>query len=720
MRLLDTETGQFVDKDPEDEETVYAILSHTWSTDGEQTYEQLKKVQRRYSSKSQTPQSSPRFAETDGTASPKLVRGLPTALGRLTESEVEALLRLVAETFGLTLPAPAPSPNNSSVPALDPHLPEPLPQSIWDDPEMSPKIRDACRVARENGYRYIWIDSCCIDKSSSSELSQAINSMYKWYGRAAVCYAYLTDVPPGEDHQAKDSHFRKSRWFKRGWTLQELIAPISVEFLSKDWAPIGSKHTLANLVETVTNINYKALWNLEPLNKFSVAQRLSWAANRETTRMEDKAYSLLGIFDINMPTLYGEGDRAFRRLQEHIMQRTPDQTLFAWGRVDLPSTRLPQNPNFHDTPNIPQAEAWIFPPRRRLFATSPDSFSGCEGISDCRRDPDQLLSSRGPKISYTPTPYGISTQFQMTPLTRDLLQRALPIPHILSEDFQLSFSSLPLEVRGSRKWYLAILQCQHEEFKDHLLGRVCYVAPSEEPDIEFVFTGVIGINSPPDDQYTLHDLVLLSPHTVEYCRPYTELKTVYIPHPDRTGLLSRHHNQPYATVKFVLSPEAHDALRSRGHSVNLRNPDLGQPTTHRLTLSKPEHTYVITIEFQHTLDDSGKRLTIDTEVRVSDPESSVRLDSTPGSDQEDTASDRVSWSDTIPWEAELDHKSVTLGAVGVGTLTVGLRLAFAGQGVYALSMVDILCDVAPPPRPVSSADEPAVVNHAAKETEEET
>ena len=121
--------------------------------------------------------------------------------------------------------------------------------------------------------------------------------MYKWYGLAVVCYAYLADVPPGEDHDAEDSAFCKSRWFRRGWTLQELVAPTNVEFLSEDWEPIGSKHALVNLVENVTKIDHKALLNVWHLDTFSIAQRLSWAAKRQTTRVEDRAYSLLGIFD---------------------------------------------------------------------------------------------------------------------------------------------------------------------------------------------------------------------------------------------------------------------------------------------------------------------------------------------------------------------------------------------------------------------------------------
>nr|VWO97085.1 Putative heme-binding peroxidase (EC [Ganoderma boninense] len=180
------------------------------------------------------------------------------------------------------------------------------PRSIWDDPELSPKIVRACAVARANGYQYLWIDSCCIDKSSSSELSEAINSMYAWYSQAHVCYAYLADVSTGENHRERSSRFRSSRWFRRGWTLQELIAPLHLVFLSQDWSVIGPKYAFVDIVQEITGISDEALLQLKPLDQFSVAQRLSWASTRKTTRVEDQAYSLLGIFDINMPTLYGE------------------------------------------------------------------------------------------------------------------------------------------------------------------------------------------------------------------------------------------------------------------------------------------------------------------------------------------------------------------------------------------------------------------------------
>ncbi|KAM5546072.1 hypothetical protein V8D89_000198 [Ganoderma adspersum] len=184
----------------------------------------------------------------------------------------------------------------------------PRPLSIWDDPDLSSKIRDACAVARANGFDLIWIDSCCIDKTSSAELSEAINSMYAWYAGAEVCYAYLADVPPHDDHWARRSPFRRSVWFTRGWTLQELIAPFEAIILSQDWNVIGSKRDLVDLIEAITNISTEALLHEIPLHKFSVAQRLSWASRRWTTRVEDQAYSLLGMFDIHMPRMHGEGE----------------------------------------------------------------------------------------------------------------------------------------------------------------------------------------------------------------------------------------------------------------------------------------------------------------------------------------------------------------------------------------------------------------------------
>ncbi|EMT73612.1 Vegetative incompatibility protein HET-E-1 [Fusarium odoratissimum] len=184
------------------------------------------------------------------------------------------------------------------------------------------KIRGACSLAQSDNYEYIWIDTCCINKSSSSELSEAINSMYSWYKKAAVCYAYLKDVQYRPE-------VRGSEWFHRGWTLQELIAPKSVIFFSRDWNPLGTKVTLRPLISSITGIEETILagGNLDLL---SVARKMSWASKRKTTRKEDMAYCLMGIFSVNMPLLYGEGDEAFIRLQEQIITQTGDQSIFAW------------------------------------------------------------------------------------------------------------------------------------------------------------------------------------------------------------------------------------------------------------------------------------------------------------------------------------------------------------------------------------------------------
>jgi hypothetical protein len=183
------------------------------------------------------------------------------------------------------------------------------------------KILFCVTQASNDGLQYIWIDTCCIDKSNNAELSEAIISMFRWYRNATKCYVYLTDVSStGQDPIAQPwtVTFRKSRWFTRGWTLQELIAPPSVEFFSIEGQLLGNKNTLEQQVHKITGIAVKALQG-HALSEFSVAERLLWAESRETKREEDKAYSLLGMFNVHMPPLYGEGVKsAFRRLHEEI------------------------------------------------------------------------------------------------------------------------------------------------------------------------------------------------------------------------------------------------------------------------------------------------------------------------------------------------------------------------------------------------------------------
>jgi Heterokaryon incompatibility protein (HET) len=187
------------------------------------------------------------------------------------------------------------------------------------------KILFCATQARNDGLQHIWIDTCCIDKSNNAELSEAIISMFRWYRNAIKCYVYLTDVSStGQDPIAQlwTLAFRESRWFTRGWTLQELIAPSSVEFFSIEGQLLGSKNTLEQQLHKITGIAVKALQG-HALSEFSVAERLSWADSRETKREEDKAYSLLGMFNVHMPPLYGEGvESAFQRLHEEIDKRS--------------------------------------------------------------------------------------------------------------------------------------------------------------------------------------------------------------------------------------------------------------------------------------------------------------------------------------------------------------------------------------------------------------
>ncbi|OTB10597.1 hypothetical protein K445DRAFT_69936 [Daldinia sp. EC12] len=188
------------------------------------------------------------------------------------------------------------------------------------------KIISCCRKCQKEGWKYVWIDTCCIDKTSSAELSEAINSMFAWYQRAAICYAFLSDVEEVRKWDELDT-FAESRWFTRGWTLQELIAPLSLIFLDSSWREIGSRSYLSSTIERTTGIS---AFQIAHFRGCSIATKMSWAAGRKTTRIEDQAYCLLGLFGINMPLLYGEEEKAFIRLQQEILKVSNDETIFAW------------------------------------------------------------------------------------------------------------------------------------------------------------------------------------------------------------------------------------------------------------------------------------------------------------------------------------------------------------------------------------------------------
>jgi len=198
----------------------------------------------------------------------------------------------------------------------------------WEDDSYA-KLRNVCTLAAADGLDYVWIDTCCIDKTSSAELSEAINSMYRWYRDSIICYAYLADVP--------DKDFGKSEWFERGWTLQELVAPSDIVFLDGHWTQIGTKATMHQRISQVTGIPTAVLVTGD-LNHTSAAQKMSWAAGRKTSVIEDRAYCLMGLFGVNMPMIYGEGDKAFIRLQEEILKTADDLSLFAWRVPDMKGT----------------------------------------------------------------------------------------------------------------------------------------------------------------------------------------------------------------------------------------------------------------------------------------------------------------------------------------------------------------------------------------------
>jgi hypothetical protein len=186
------------------------------------------------------------------------------------------------------------------------------------------KIQFCANKAAADGLRYFWIDTCCIDKRNAVELATAINSMFRWYQKAERCYVYLSDVSirdegqRGQSNPAWEAAFRRSRWFTRGWTLQELIAPTLVDFYSLEGERLGSKLSLEEIVHDITGISRNALRG-DALSNFRIDERMSWAEHRDTTLEEDKAYCLLGIFDVSMSLIYGEGrEKAFRRLQQKV------------------------------------------------------------------------------------------------------------------------------------------------------------------------------------------------------------------------------------------------------------------------------------------------------------------------------------------------------------------------------------------------------------------
>ena len=250
------------------------------------------------------------------------------------------------------------------------------------------KIRACCALAVEHSLDWVWIDTCCIDKSSSAELTEAINSMFNWYSNATMCFAYISDVQWDihTDLAVAHASFRASLWFTRGWTLQELLAPSIVIFFDRNWIRIGDKSTLMPEIPAATRIAKEYMF--DPMEA-SVATKMSWVARRQTSRSEDIAYCMLGLFDVNMPLLYGEGNKVFLRLQEEIISSSDDESIFAW---------------ISDSP------------RAGIIATSPTSFEKCH---DIRTRPFGTIN----RMPYTLTNKGLQVYIPNKPGTKHNVPR---------------------------------------------------------------------------------------------------------------------------------------------------------------------------------------------------------------------------------------------------------------------------------------------------------
>lgn len=277
--------------------------------------------------------------------------------------------------------------------------------------------------------------------------------MFRWYRKSIICYAYLSDIP--EVFSVYDPNwsglfdvkgrFKWSRWFTRGWTLQELIAPQIVEFYAADWKPIGTKEKLQNEIAAITGIDPGALLG-EDLSTFNIAQRMSWASQRSTTRLEDRAYSLLGIFQVNMPLVYGEGNRAFLRLQEEILKNTEDYTIFAWPGAEYGDYTLRVEPS--------NAEDEV-----SIFASDPAQFRRLEGCpwrySDLVRiRNEELNANSAPTSSESRELDGLETDYSPSAITGRGVSICFPLMHLRSRNY---LASTYYKLKTTGEWVCIVL-----------------------------------------------------------------------------------------------------------------------------------------------------------------------------------------------------------------------------------------------------------------------
>ena len=265
------------------------------------------------------------------------------------------------------------------------------------------KVRSFCEIAHARGLQYAWADTCCIDKTSATELSEAINSMARWYAQADVCVVYLSDVllPGGNEPGDIFQQLELSEWFTRGWTLQELLMPRKLIFYSASWERIGaldkdraligqalsapvnlspSNRGFLSSLERASHIRIDDLCITDQYQTASIAQRMFWASHRVTTREEDRSYSLFGIFDIAAPLIYGEGSKSFIRLQEEIMKTSNDESVFAW--ISRPA-------------EVFRPYTDRMPPEGNMLAMSPADFSDSNDIERTPLNMDRAMVVNG-------------------------------------------------------------------------------------------------------------------------------------------------------------------------------------------------------------------------------------------------------------------------------------------------------------------------------------
>ncbi|KAI0649801.1 hypothetical protein C8Q79DRAFT_1006132 [Trametes meyenii] len=556
MRLLDTETGQFLNV-LNHFAIPYAIFSHTWDLAGEQSYLDVRSIQ---------------TSVWKGHINETLSFWLSYLLGLIFIRVADAIDPFLQRVRRLPV-------LGSWMPRYSYKGP-----SILSDPRLSEKIRMACAVARQAGHRYFWIDTCCIDKRSSSELSEAINAMYEWCSQSSVCFVFLRDVGHDSDPDAKESEFSRSRWFTWGWTLQELIAPQVVVFLSKDWRYICTKATSLRAFTDITSLPEGILSHQESLRQYSAAQRMSWVANRATTKEEDEAYCMMGIFNVYMPILYGEGAYAPIRLQEHILMNPPyDQTIFAWMRnVTLTEERRIQ-PLYLDhlrpTPGRTLTTGYMIasgPEEQPRFVNSKFLCASCPA-EFCWSDQD-------------PRQYAGSSYVGATENGPGGPENLPPPCHEQGSHF-----IRPVRVGN---WCVAVLACENKVFsqEDHLVGIVCSLPLGSSDDDEdemgpplnsplpVLFGGFQTSTDPQPDMLTdprrsSFRCVILSLADIAAVRSSIRVEEVYIPmRPSEIDLAATHQfkralapTPPYSAnhipVSLRIAPWCESYLRDRGYTV---------------------------------------------------------------------------------------------------------------------------------------------------------